>query len=106
MRKRNHRIFTRLNDEEFAAFRDLCKISGLGPTVLLRKLIGQVEIRERPNLDFRSLARAVDRIGNNYNQIAHKVNARGEVTRADMEESRLLLREVKTEIESWKAQWL
>lgn len=106
MRKRNHRIFTRLNDEEFSAFRALCKKSGLGPTVLMRKLIGQIEIKERPNLDFRSLARSVDRIGNNYNQIAHKVNATGAVSKADLEQSRLLLKEIKAEIESWKAQWL
>ncbi|PWM29335.1 MAG: plasmid mobilization relaxosome protein MobC [Clostridiales bacterium] len=106
MRKRNIDIHLMLNEDEFHRLDALSHKSGLSFSVVLRRLINGAELRERPNMDFRSLARAIDRIGNNYNQIAHKVNASGIVSPDDLEKSRLLLVEIKTEIAGWKAKWL
>ena len=105
MRTRNIPIQVMLNEEEFRKLDSLSHTSGLSFSAVLRKLIMNETIRQKINPDFRSLARAIDRIGNNYNQIAHKVNATGTASFEDLNESAKLLREIKIEIAVWKKQW-
>lgn len=106
MRKRNIPLQVMLDEREFGKLDKLRRTSGLSFSALIRKLIMATAIRERPNVDFLALARAVDRIGTNYNQIARKVNVAGCADAADMEAARLLLAEIRAQIEEWKKQWL
>lgn len=64
------------------------------------------EIRQRPNADFMALATAVDRLGNNVNQIAKKANTNNAVSYADMKEVSSIMRKIRSEINAWKEQWL
>ena len=54
-----------LNQEEGQRFDDLCKRTGLTRAGLIRKMVLDCPIKERPHADFFSLIDAVDRIGVN-----------------------------------------
>ena len=53
-----------------------------------------------------ALATAVDRLGNNGNQIAKKANSNNAVSYADMKEVSSIMRKIRSEINAWKEQWL
>ena len=106
MRNRDLQFNLRMSEDDFRRLDALSHASGLSFSAVIRNLIMNAEIKQRPDVDFRSLARAVDRIGNNYNQLARKANTSGIVSNEDLAESTRLLREIKHEIESWKQQWL
>ncbi len=99
-------IGVRLSNADYEKLMRMCKKSNCNVSIIIRNLINHAEIRELPSRDYRTLSRAIDRIGNNYNQLAHKANASGVVSNADLTESRLLLQEIRSEIRSWKEQWL
>lgn len=105
MRTRPYDIHLMLNEEEFRKLDSLSHASGLSFSALLRKLIMSETIRQRPNSDFRSLARAIDRIGNNINQLAHKANLIDAVSKEDATKAVTLMREVRREIADWKEKW-
>jgi len=106
MKNRDLQFNFRMSEDDFRRLDAISHTSGLSFSAVIRNLIMNAEIKQRPDVDFRSLARAVDRIGNNYNQLARKANASGLVTNEDLAESTRLLREIRHEIESWKKQWL
>ena len=106
MRKRKYELHIFLNQEEWKQLELLRTKTGLSSSSVIRRLIQGTPIQERPNMDYRELRRAIDRIGNNYNQIAYKANRTDSVSNADWKESRRLLEEVKAEIERWKKIWL
>lgn len=75
MRNRNHRFSLWLNDKEFAYLAKQAAIAGLKKEPFIRKLIMGTELRPRPPDEYVRLAREVNAIGNNINQIAHIANA-------------------------------
>lgn len=105
MRTRNIPIQVMLNEEEFRKLDSLSHASGLSFSAVLRKLIMSETIRQRVNPDFRYLARAIDRIGNNINQLAHKANLSDAVSKEDAAKAVTLMREIKREIADWKEKW-
>ena len=105
MRTRNIPIQVWLNNEEFRHLDKLSHKSGLSFSNVLRSLIMGENIKERVYPDYRSLSRSIDHIGNNINQIAHNSNMANEATSEDITNVLLLLKEIKSEIRSWKNQW-
>ena len=105
MRKRSIPIQVYLNEEEYAKLKQLSRNSGFSMTKVIRRMIVGEELRDLPDVDFRELARAVDRIGNNYNQLAYRANRTGMVGNDDWLQSHLLLTQIRQEIETWKRQW-
>ena len=63
MRKRNHYIAARLNDEEYSRFKYLCSKTDLNNEALLRNIIVGSELRERINPDYKEVLWHMDRIG-------------------------------------------
>lgn len=106
MRNRNYEVHVYLNEEEFRMLDRLSHKTGLNFSTIVRKMISGATLIERPNRDYRELVRSIDRIGNNYNQLVHRANMTNNLTQEDMQQSDLLLRSIRNEIESWKEQWL
>lgn len=78
LRKRNQAILIRLTDNEKNHLQRQAANAGLKMEPFIRKLIMGVNISPRPPSNIVNLIREVNRIGNNINQIAKKVNATNE----------------------------
>ena len=102
---RKNFIATRLNDAEMHHFLRLVEQSGCSRYEFIRRLIMGAELKKVPDEDIRSLSRSVDRIGNNINQIAHLANAKGYVQQGDLEEVRLLQKQIIAEVKGIKEKW-
>ena len=76
-RKRKHHISCYLDDKEYIAFRDNRSKTYYNQSEYIRKCILDKKITVIPGL--RDLIVDLKRIGNNLNQLTHRVNA-GEVT--------------------------
>ena len=74
---KTHMISVRLTDAERRKLSQICAVSGLPVSAAIREMIGGVTIRQRPPQEFHDLYVEINRIGNNINQIARAVNARG-----------------------------
>ena len=81
---------------------ELCQRTGLGTTRLLRKLITDTELQAKPTPELREALRAMDRIGNNLNQLAHRANAIGLIDQAEWDRVKALHRELREEVERWR----
>ena len=101
-RTRNIHVGTRLNEAEHKKLLELCKQTGLGSTRLLRQLITETEIKAPPTPELRELIRAVDYIGNNLNQLAHRANIIGLVDKAEWDRAKALQRELREEVAQWR----
>ncbi len=77
MRKRAHRIWAHLSDDELEAFRCSVKKSGLSQEAYLRALIKGRVPRQPPPADFYAMMKELRAIGNRINQIAARANAVG-----------------------------
>ena len=77
--KRNNvkQITVRLTADEYAHVKQLSKDSGLKMEPAIRRLIMGVNLRPRPPDEYAEIRRQLAAIGNNINQIARTVNARG-----------------------------
>ena len=77
--KRNNvkQITIRLTADEYAHVKQLSKSSGLKMEPAIRALIMGVNLRPRPPDEYAEIRRQLAAIGNNINQIARAVNARG-----------------------------
>ena len=77
--KRNNvkQITIRLTADEYAHVKQLSKDSGLKMEPAIRRLIMGVNLRPRPPDEYAEIRRQLAAIGNNINQIARAVNARG-----------------------------
>lgn len=106
MRERNNELHVRLSEDEYHKLDQLSHASGISFNAVIRKLIMGKEIRQRPSVDFAALNCAIDRLGNNINQIARKANTNNSVSYADMKEVTAIMRQVRSEINAWKEQWL
>ncbi len=101
-RTRNIHVGTRLNEAEHKKLMDLCDSTGLGTTRLLRKLIVDQELPTGPSRDLRAVLRAIDRVGNNMNQLAHRANIIGLVDKAEWDRAKALQRELREEVAKWR----
>ena len=88
MRQFNNVVYLRLNDEQLERLDRLSHLTGISHNHVLRKLIMDKEIRQRPDVDFLALVTAVDRLGNNINQIAKKANETNNIYAEDVEKLR------------------
>ncbi len=101
-RTRNIHVGTRLNETEHKKLQELCKQTGLGSTRLLRQLITETEIKAPPTPELRELLRAVDYIGNNLNQLAHRANTIGLIDKEEWEQVKALHRQLREEVYRWR----
>ena len=76
-RTRDRHVSVWLTDAELAHLRKQATAAGLGIDPFLRSLILGVQLRPRPPDTYAALLRELSAIGNNINQIARTVNARG-----------------------------
>lgn len=74
---KTHMISVRLTDAERRKLSQICAVSGLPVSAAIREMIGGVTIRQRPPQELHDLYVEINHIGNNINQIARTVNARG-----------------------------
>ena len=101
-RARNIHVGTRLSEAEHKKLMDLCRRTGLGTTRLLRQLITDTELQAKPTPELREVLRAMDRIGNNLNQLAHRANTIGLIDRAEWDRVKALHRELREEVYRWR----
>lgn len=85
MRYRNHHVTFWLDEEEYKTYRKNVDKKGIGSGDYLRKLIMESQIEPRDPQKYQVLLDELTVIGNQINQIAHAVNARGLTTDADIE---------------------
>ena len=74
---RKYELCLRLPSEEQAQLECDARRCGLSKTAYLRRLILGAEIKARPTQEIKDLRTEIHHIGNNINQIARTVNARG-----------------------------
>jgi len=77
MRKRSIRIQVWVNKEEDSKLQKHARESGLSREAYLRSLINDYVPKTLPPLDFYTLVRELNAIGNNLNQLATKAHATG-----------------------------
>ena len=87
-------ISVRLTDAERRKLSQICAVSGLPVSTVLRQLISGVTIRQRPPKELHDLYAEINRIGTNINQIARKTNA-GFATKDDMRELLFLMKAIE-----------
>jgi len=94
MRNRNNQIVIRLNDREYKYFQKQVELSGLSMNTYILHLIMGYKIKERPHRDYEKLAWEISKVGTNINQIAHKVNAAGNVFNSNIDTAVLLQKKI------------
>ena len=99
MRKLNKRAHFMLNDAELAALKKKSVEAGMTMSAYLRKRIMETTIRERPNIDWRSLSDRINTLGNEVNEITRSVHERGVATEYDVKLVLGILRRVRAEME-------
>lgn len=80
MQERNTAVLIRLSEKEKKHLKTQSAACGMKMEPFIRKLIMGTEIRPRPPDEYVRLAREVNAIGNNINQIAHIANAEGRIS--------------------------
>lgn len=78
MRERNIEFHLRLNDLESDKLEELSIKSKLSRSEVIRKLILENKIKEKPGLEFYKVMNELSKIGINLNQIARKLNSTNE----------------------------
>ena len=91
---KTHMISVRLTDAERRKLSQICAVSGLPVSAVIREMIGGVTIRQRPPQELHDLYVEINRIGKNINQIARKANA-GFATKDDMRELLFLMKAIE-----------
>ena len=105
MRRRAVDIHIMLNREEGKKFDELCKKTGLTRAALIRKMILNCPIKERPNVDFLELTNEIYQIGNNFNQLVRQANVRGNVSDSEVKEAQRVHRQVYRLMREWEKTW-
>jgi len=99
MRKRNSTFLIRLTAEENEMLQQRTRQCGLPREVLVRSLIKGYSPKPLPPLDYYTLLRELQAIGNNLNQLAAKTNATGHIDAAVFQHESSRLRRVVQEIQ-------
>ena len=95
MRKRKYSLHVMLDEKEWENLRLLEEYTGLKRSVIMRKMICGVEIKQRPDPGFREVRVAVDYIGNNINMICHHANVCRLIDNEDLRLTREYMAEVR-----------
>ena len=98
MRKHHIRLHVRLNKKQKDKLRRSSAAEGVTMSDYIRRRIETTVIPERPNIDWKGLAARVNALGEEMNEIAHRVNACGFVTKQDVAEVLRIVRAVKGEL--------
>ena len=92
MRERDHFIGVWLDDKDSAHLAQLCKLSGLSASAVLRQALASVQLHPRPPDEYTHILRELSAIGNNVNQIAHWANARKSIHESEIVDAVSLVR--------------
>ena len=84
MRENAKTMTLRLNAAEYAHLCQQAEAAGLKKEPFVRTLIMGVNLRPRPPDEYAEIRRQLAAIGNNTNQIARAVNARGFATKEEI----------------------
>ena len=84
MRENAKTMTLRLNAAEYAHLCQQAEAAGLKKEPFVRTLIMGVNLRPRPPAEYAEIRRQLAAIGNNINQIARAVNARGFATKEEI----------------------
>ena len=84
MRKRYKRVEIHLTEEEHRHLKKQVSNTDLSTEAFIRTLIMGVNLYPRPPDEYAGIRRQLAAIGNNINQIARAVNARGFATKEDI----------------------
>ena len=106
MKRKTYFVATRLDEAQYRKLEYLCRKTGFSQYKILRRLLDEAELKERPSADYRDLCRRMDRIGNNINQIARRVNTSRGANGRDVAELLSEFANLKSEIKAWKNRWL
>lgn len=95
MRKRNHRIWTYLNDDEYEHFLKLIKSTGASKEGFVRSLLNcNIPSPIVPNVLY-DVINELRYIGNNLNQIAKVANTHGDINYAEYKKNAdILVKEI------------
>ena len=85
MRKKTYDVLLRLDEAERNHLKEQVALSGFNTTQYLRGLIANEKMRPRPPNEYAEIRRQLAAIGNNINQIARAVNARGFANKEELE---------------------
>lgn len=80
VQERNAAVLIRLSEKEKKHLKNQSAACGMKMEPYIRKLIMGTQIRPRPPDEYVRLAREVNAIGNNINQIAHIANSEQHIT--------------------------
>ena len=105
MRKRNNPIQVMLNERELNALAVLREKSALSTSAIIRKLILDERIKERPNADFMKLTAEINNIGINFNQLVYKAHTVGYVTDEDLRATRAAFELILKKLHEWEETW-
>ena len=102
IRKRNHQIALRLNDQELRRLNQQSNLCGLSREEYLRAMIMSVELHPRPCTHHADLLRKVAGLCNNANQLAHRANSTGVAGQESVDKMTALAAEVYRVVkENW-----
>lgn len=74
MRERNIEFHIRLSDIEYDKLEEMSLKSKMTKSDVIRNLILEEEIKEKPGIEFYEVMKELSKIGVNLNQIAYKAN--------------------------------
>jgi len=97
MAKKDLMVSVRLTSEERKRLDEICEISGLSVSTIFRKWLAEEKIQQKRPEEIHDLYVAINRIGNNINQIARKANA-GFATKNDVIELKFLMSAIEEKI--------
>ena len=90
MKARTYKKLLRLNQDEQERLRYLSKSTGLNQEQVLRKVLMDAPLLERPTADYIKMSA----LGNNLNQLAHIANASGKVSNTDLLTAKQIMEQI------------
>lgn len=97
MSAKTYMISARLTEQEHQRLNELCAISGLRPSSMIRKWLNGERLQPRRAEETHELYVEINRIGTNINQIARKANA-SFATREDMRKLKFLMGSIEEKL--------
>lgn len=94
MKARTYKKLLRLNQDEWERLRYLSKSTGLNQEQVLRKVLMDAPLLERPTADYIKMSRQIAALGNNLNQLAHIANASGKVSNTDLLTAKQIMEQI------------
>lgn len=72
----------------------ISKSTGLNQEQVLRKVLMDAPLLERPTADYIKMSRQIAALGNNLNQLAHIANASGKVSNTDLLTAKQIMEQI------------